>query len=312
MILSVSRRTDIPALFADWFMDRLLKDKYFLVPNPFIKDDKIAKVAVEPVKVERDLLGGVESISGNVDGIIFWTKNPRPLMNRIKELSGFTFYFHFTLNPYDAKIEANVPPLGERVKTFQDLSRMIGADRVIWRYDPILLSKEISVDWHVEQFENLCENLGGFTSECNFSFLIGRHKDLRSPNYSEQNEILRNFTLIAKRHGIQLKGCALAADWAKFGITKSRCTDPDLFARLISQRHGVTARVKTKRLDAQRKNCGCMPCVDIGIYNTCTHGCVYCYANGFYDPNRRGEPKSMLDLPVGEIYYRKTERVFDY
>lgn len=302
MILSVSRRTDVPALYADWFLERV-REGFVLVANPFFPCGKVARVEIRPVRVEENILGGRE-VSGNVDGIIFWTKNPRPLMERLDELSEFKYYFHFTLNGYGRDIERNVPPIEERVATFRELAGRIGAERVIWRYDPILLSRNITVGWQIERFEGLCKELRGFTNECNISFLIGKHSEFWTPSLGERDEILRNFARIARENGIQLKACALGNDWAKYGIKQSRCTDPELFGKLCG------GRVKTKRRDGQRKECMCMPCVDIGVYNTCTHGCVYCYANGFY--GYRGEPRSMRDKIEGEVYERKTERVFDY
>ena len=303
MILSVSRRTDIPALYSDWFFDRV-KEGYVLSANPFFPCGKVAKIKIEPVIVETNILGG-KTVSGNVDGIIFWTKNPRPMFSRLDEIKDFKYYYHFTLNPYDEKLETNVPPLDERIKTFQELSQKIGADKVIWRYDPILLSKSIDIEWHTKQFENLAKQLSGYTKSCMIAFLIpGKRKDIFTPTYSQQDEILKNFAEITKQNDIQLYACAQKFDWSKYGIKKAQCTDPELFSQLTG------GKIKTKRLDGQRKNCGCIPCVDIGVYNTCTHGCVYCYANGFY--GYRGEPKSMLDKLDGEIYERKTQRIFDY
>jgi len=303
MILSVSRRTDIPALYGDWFLDRV-KEGFILSANPFFPCGKVAKIKIEPVRVKTNLLGGKE-VTGNVDGIIFWTKNPRPMFARLDELKEFKYYFHFTLNPYCERFEPNIPTLKERIKAFQELSERIGADKVIWRYDPILLNKEIDIEWHTKQFEDLAKQLSGYTKSCMIAFLIpGKRKDIRTLNYSQQDEILKRFSQITKQNGMQLYACAQKYDWSKYGIKKAQCTDPELFAQLTG------GKIKTKRLDGQRKNCGCMPCVDIGVYNTCTHNCIYCYANGFY--GYRGEPKSMLDKLDGEIYERKTERLFDY
>jgi len=303
MILSVSRRTDIPALYSDWFFDRV-KEGFTLVSNPFFFNDKIAKIRIESVRVETNLLGGKE-VTGNVDGIIFWTKNPKPMMARLDELKEFKYYFHYTLTAYDESIEINVPALDERIKTFQELSKMTSPDQVIWRYDPILLNKDIDVNWHLKQFESLAKQLSGYTKSCMTAFLIpGKRKDICTLNYSQQDEILKQFAEISRANGIQLHTCAQKHDWSEYGIKKAQCTDPELFAKLTG------GKVKTKRKDGQRKDCGCMPCVDIGIYNTCTHNCIYCYANGFY--GYRGEPKSMLDKLDGEIYERKTERIFDY
>ena len=303
MILSVSRRTDIPALYSKWFFERI-KQGFVIVPNPLGFNNQLAKIKIEPVRVETNILGGKE-VTGNVDGIIFWTKNPKPMLTRLDELKEFRYYFHYTLTAYDEKIEPNVPILKERIKTFQELSKMTSPDQVIWRYDPILLNKEIDIDWHVKQFERLAKQLSGYTKSCMIAFLIpGKRNDIWTLNYSQQDEILKVFSEIVRQNGIQLHACAQKYDWAKYGIKKAQCTDPELFAKLTG------GKVKTKRKDGQRKDCGCMPCVDIGVYNTCTHNCIYCYANGFYA--NRGEPRSMLDELEGEIYERKTERIFDY
>jgi hypothetical protein len=198
MILSVSRRTDIPALYSDWFFERI-KEGFVIVPNPFGFNNKLAKIEIKPVRVETNLLGGKE-VTGNVDGIIFWTKNPRPMFARLSELKDFKYYFHYTLTAYDEKIELNVPPLEERINTFQELSKLTSPDQVIWRYDPILLNKEIDIAWHLEQFKNLCEQLSGYTKSCMIAFLIpGKRKDIWTPNYSQQDEILREFARYHER-----------------------------------------------------------------------------------------------------------------
>jgi len=302
MILSASRRTDIPALYGDWFLERL-KEGYFLVPNPFIDNGKIAKINVEPVKVETNIMGG-QIISGNVDGIVFWTKNPRPILARLDELKDYKYYFLFTLNPYDNSIEKNLPPLETRIETFIELSRAIGADRVQWRYDPILFTKDIAVEWHTVQFANLAKRLEGYTKCCKISFLLGKHPKLLSPNFWERKELAKNLSEIAFAHGIKLETCAVGEEFIGTKVTKSSCIDGELWERLLN------AKRKNNKLDKQRKECLCMPCVDIGIYNTCTNGCVYCYANGFYA--YRGEAKSLTDKLVGEVYERKVDREFYY
>lgn len=303
MVLSVSRRTDIPALYSDWFLDRV-KERFILTANPFFPNGKVAKILIEPVRVTENLLGGKE-VTGNVDGIMFWTKNPKPMFDRLHELDEFKYYFHFTLNLYDEKIEVNVPPFNERIKIFQELSKRIGPDRVIWRYDPILLSNDHDIAWHIKQMEYMAKELSGHTERCMTSFLIpGKNKSIWPPNKQQQDELLREFARITQTNGMQLYTCAIGDDWSKYGIKKAQCTDPELFSKLTG------GKIKTKRLDGTRKHCGCMPCVDVGVYNTCTHDCVYCYANGFY--GYRGEPKSMLDRIEGEIYERKTKRLFEY
>jgi len=302
MILSASRRTDIPALYSDWFFEQL-KAGYFLVPSPFIKNDKIAKIDVAPVKIEKNIMGGVE-ITGNIDGIMFWTKNPRPMLKRLDELKDYKYCFLFTLNPYDVMIEKDLPSLDERIKSFHELSNMIGEDRVMWRYDPILFANDIDIKWHIEQFKNLASQLEGCTKCCKTSFLIGKHPKIFTPSFSEQVLLVKTLASIAKEHGITIETCADPKGFEDLGIKKSSCIDP-----LWWDQH-LNAKRKSKKLDGQRKECLCMQSVDIGIYNTCTHNCIYCYANGFC--GFRGEPKTMLQDLNGEIYERKIERLFNY
>lgn len=308
MILSVSRRTDIPAFYGEWFFERL-REGYALVPNP-INPSKIAKVELAPLKiisVSENLLGekSVET-QGNLEGIVFWTKNPAPIIPRLAELGDIPFYFLYTLNAYPQTIEPFVPPISERIASFKKLAEFCP---VVWRYDPILLAEGIDVAWHIEQFSRLCNELQGYTNRCKISFVIesysGCSKSVHSPSYAEKLQILEAFAQISQGRGIQIEACA-EDDWSRFGIVSSRCIDGEIFEKLISKQFaalGLTAHRKNAKLDGQRKNCLCMPSVDIGRYDTCHHWCNYCYA-------KKGAPKSMLDEPYGEIYTRKTELEF--
>ncbi len=311
MILSVSRRTDVPAFYADWFFERL-REGFVLVPNP-INQQKIARIELKPIKIEsieEDMLGGKKvEMSGNLEGIVFWTKNPRPMISRLNELGDIKYYFLYTLNPYPVKIEANLPSLEERIESFKELSKFCP---VIWRYDPILLADGTDVDWHVEHFAKLCESLKGYTKHCKISFVIesysGCSKSVWAPNLSQKHQILSAFSKIAKQNGIQIEACAESGDWSAYDIVPSKCIDGEIFEKLLTEKfaaQNLTVKRKNNKLDGQRKFCGCMPSVDIGRYDTCRHGCNYCYA-------RKGQPKSMLDELSGEIYDRKTELEFEY
>ena len=311
MILSVSRRTDIPAFYGDWFFDRL-KEGFVLVPNP-INPKKIAKIKLEPMKIkniETDLLGQKKvEIEGNLEGIVFWTKNPKPMLKRLGELEDIKYYFLYTLNAYPKNIEAGLPSLEERIETFKELSKFCP---VIWRYDPILLADGIDVQWHIEQFKMLCKALSGYTKHCKISFVIesysGCSKNVWGPNLSQKHEILAAFSQIAKENKIQIEACAESGDWSKYGILPSKCIDGEIFEELLTEKfkdQNIVVKRKNNKLDGQRKFCSCMPAVDIGRYDTCRHGCNYCYA-------RKSTPKSMLDKLDGEIYERKTELEFEY
>lgn len=149
MIISASRRTDIPAFYAPWFLNRL-GEGHVLVPNPF-NPRSVSRVSLRP---------------DAVDCIVFWTKNPAPMLPRLGELNGFKYYFQFTLNPYGKDIERNLPSIEERIETFRKLSEMIGKERVVWRYDPILINETYDTRFHREAFARLARKLSNHTERC--------------------------------------------------------------------------------------------------------------------------------------------------
>ena len=311
MILSVSRRTDVPAFYSDWFFERL-HEGFVLVPN-HINLAKVAKIKLEPVKlqsVQTDLLGNkIIEMCGTVEGVVFWTKNPKPMLPRLGELQDYPYYFLYTLNPYPKRIEANLPALDERIAAFKELAKFCP---VIWRYDPILLADGIDVNWHIAQFTQLCQALNGYTKHCKISFVIqsytGCSKSVWAPTLAQKHEILVAFAKIAQENDIQIEACAESGDWSKYGIVPSKCVDGEIFEQLLTKKfaaQNITVKRKNQKVGGQRKHCLCMPAVDIGQYDTCRHGCNYCYA-------RKGKPKSMLDKISGEIYERQVELEFMY
>mgnify|MGYP004619903021 FL=1 len=310
MILSVSRRTDIPAFYSDWFFECLEKG-YVLVPNP-INPKKIAKIPLkkfEVTSVFTNLVGDKDAqTDGNVEGIVFWSKNPQPLLSKIDKLKDYVFYTLYTLNAYPDWVEGGLPSIEDRINTFIELSHYCP---VIWRYDPILLTKGIDVDWHIKNYKYLCESLKGYTKHCKISFVIpsysGCSKDVYPPNEKEKDVILSNFKEIAKANGIQIEACAVGVDLSKYDIAPSKCIDGEIFEVLLTQKYqdkGLSFKRKNNKIDGQRKYCGCMPAVDIGRYDTCNHNCNYCYA-------RKSTHASMLDKLNGEVYEKKTEFMFD-
>ena len=154
MIISASRRTDIPAFYSDWFFNRI-KEGYVLVRNP-MNAHQISKI----------------SLSADViDCIVFWTKNPRPMINRLDELKDYNYYFQFTLNSYAKDIEPNVPSKDkEIIKSFRELSEKIGKDRVVWRYDPILINDNYSVDHHIKYFYTFWDHMNENSLNVCFDF----------------------------------------------------------------------------------------------------------------------------------------------
>lgn len=264
MILSASRRTDIPAFYAEWFYERM-REGYFLVRNP-----------MNAHQVSR-----VDVTKENTDCIVFWSKNPAPMLPRLGEIDGFRYYFQYTLNGYGYDAEPRVPPLEDRLRTFETLSGRLGSGRVIWRYDPIFFSAKYSPEFHLECFEYIAKRLAGKTEKCVFSFVdIYPSKNVKNMRALQMTELsperlagfVSSLAQTAKRYGLTIATCAEAADYSEFGVEHNSCIDRALIEKLC----GYPLKVKA---DGQRKNCGCIKCEEMGSYDTCPHGCVYCYAN---------------------------------
>jgi hypothetical protein len=217
-----------------------------------------------------------------VDGIVFWTKNPTPMLNRLHELQDYTYYFQFTLTPYGADVEKNIPSKNDIViPTFQKLSSMIGKERVVWRYDPILLNDKYTMQYHMKYFRVLCDKLADHTEKCTISFLDLYKNIQRSisslgirPLTPEQAEELAGyFGEVAKEYGIYIDTCAEDIDLSKYGIGHASCIDRHRLERIGKYKLDI------ERDKNQRDACGCVSSIDLGAYNTCRNGCIYCYAN---------------------------------
>ncbi len=264
MIISCSRRSDVPAFYANWFFNRL-REGYVEVRNP-----RNAR------QVRR-----VSLAAADVDCFVFWTKDPAPMLDRLHLLQDYPSYFQFTLTPYGCDIEPHLPPKTKITDTFRRLSDSIGAQRVIWRYDPILLSKDISVSYHVDHFGEMAGRLSGHTRKVVISFIdMYRHiqnrmrnLSVRSPDEAQMRTLAAGIARIAKSAGMSVETCAEEIDLAECGIDHGSCVDDRLISELIGRRLNV------QKDKYQRKSCGCVASVDIGEYNTCGHRCLYCYAN---------------------------------
>lgn len=265
MIISASRRTDIPAYYADWLVKRV-QQGFVYVRNP-MNARQISKVSLSP-----DV----------VDAFVFWTKNPEPMLDKLDALRDSMYYFQFTLNSYGADVERGVPNKGKViVPAFQRLADAIGPDRVIWRYDPIFLSQTYTMDYHIRYFEELAKKLSPYTRRCTFSFIDfyrNAQKNIAALGPIEftpekQEHMAKNIAGIAHSYGLRVDTCAENIDLDKYGIEHARCIDDRLLGKLL----GFPLSLKKDR--NQRKACGCVESVDIGAYNTCRSGCRYCYAS---------------------------------
>ena len=267
MIVSVSRRTDIPAFYSEWFFNRL-KEGYVYVQNPF-NTKQISKVDLTPK---------------SVDCFVFWTKNAGPMLSRIDELKDYNVYFQFTITGYGRDVERGINDKRRIIGAFKKLSEKIGREKVILRYDPILLSEKYTVKYHIAAFEKLCNQLKGYTDKCVISFVDlykkteRNTKDLGLIRMTEESmeEIAREFSNIAKRNNIVIETCSEAINLEKFGIQKGKCIDDRLISNILG------CKLKVNKDKTQRDVCGCVSSIDIGQYNTCRHHCAYCYANYNY------------------------------
>ena len=265
MIISVSRRTDIPAFYADWFYNRL-RAGYVLVRNPMNLH------SVSKVRLTADV----------VDAFVFWTKNPLPMARRLDELAEYPYYFQFTLTGYGAEIEPGVPDKRRvLLPAFKDLAVRLGKKRVIWRYDPIFFSKKYTAEWHLACFEALAAELNNSTERCVISFMDSYRNTKRNAQQLDAVEIgseeLYDFAgqlaRIAAKYGLKLQTCAESMDLMALGITPSACIDKALLEDIGG------FKLDVKKDANQRAECCCAASIDIGSYNTCPGVCLYCYAN---------------------------------
>lgn len=275
-IISASRRTDIPAFFTDWFMNRI-REGYFLRINPF-NPKQTKGVSLAPV---------------DVDAIVFWSKNPDPLLFQLDELNrrGYRYYFQFTLNPYDRHFEPKLPPLEERIETFRGLADRIGPAKVVWRYDPIVLSSATPLSFHLDNVAKLAEALRGHTEQLVFSFLDfygkvnNRLNELQrkegitiyditaNPHHEELRALMTHAGRVGKENGMSVLSCAEELELSEFGIEHGSCIDGKLISRLF----GIDC--SSRKDKNQRDVCRCLESIDMGVYNTCSFQCSYCYAN---------------------------------
>lgn len=264
MIISASRRTDIPTYYSEWFFNRL-REGYVLVRNP-MNARQISRISLSPEAV---------------DGIVFWTKNPVPILSRLGELEPYPYYFQFTLTAYGRDVEPNLPGKnGVLIPAFQELSRMAGRERVVWRYDPIFLSDRYTVEYHCRYFRVLAAKLGEYTEKCTVSFLDFyrstarnmRSLHIREMTAAQQREMMERFSEIAGEYGLYIDTCSEAISLEDLGISHASCVDRERLERIGGY------RLKAGRDRNQRKECGCAASVDIGAYDTCGNGCLYCYA----------------------------------
>ena len=265
MILSVSRRTDIPSYYSEWFYNRI-KEGFLHVRNPMNVHQ------ISEIKITPDV----------VDCIVFWTKNPLPMMKRLDEIKAYNYYFQFTLTGYGSDVESKLPNKKTKmISAFQNLSKKIGKQKVIWRYDPIFFSNRYTKEYHLKAFKSIAESLNGYTEKCVISFVDIYPKNKKNMdglssyelNDNDLREFAKKLSKIAVDNNIKIGSCAEKMDLNDCGIVHNCCIDKELIEKIVG------CKLNVEKDKNQRIECGCVESVEIGTYNTCKNGCVYCYAN---------------------------------
>lgn len=273
MIISASRRTDIPAFYSTWFMNRI-REGFLCTRNPF-NAHQIQRVSLSPADVKA---------------IVFWTRNPKQLMPHLSELKdlGHNYCFLFTITGYPRALEKKVPRPQDAIDTFINLSKQIGSEKVAWRYDPVLISSLVTLDDHKRIFRKIASSLGGHTNRVIISF-ADIYKKVKSnlDKFAKDNsvvisdiskdmdsllEISHYFAKTADECGMNIQSCAEKFDLDAVGIKHGKCID-EVWLHNIFKMSFTHAKDK-----GQRDECGCVKSIDVGTYNTCLHGCEYCYA----------------------------------
>ena len=264
MILSVSRRTDIPRFYSDWFFERI-KEGFLYVRNP-MNSRQISRIDLSPEQVEL---------------IVFWTKDPSPMLGRLSELNSIPCYLQFTLTGYGRDVEPGLPNKQELIRVFKEFSKVLGPDRMVWRYDPIFINDRYEEAYHLRAFEQIAREFKGHTNKVVISFLdwygktARNMKGIKAEEMTEERmlNISRAMAEIAGSCHMRMEACAETADLSQAGVSRGSCIDPVMVEKIL----GVP--IKEKKDKNQRAECGCLESVEVGAYDTCLMGCKYCYAN---------------------------------
>ena len=304
MIIQTGQRTDIPAFYTPWFLNRL-REGYVLVRNPY-NPSLVTRYSLSPDVV--DIIG-------------FCTKNPAPMLKHMDALKPYGQYWFVTITPYGKDIEPNVPNIKSAVDAFISLSQAVGINSVGWRYDPILINEDWTVERHIKAFEWIAQRLEGFTETAVISFIDLYPKVKR--NFPEIKEVPQELRLkigkelaaICKKHGMTLRPCAEGSELSAYGADCSGCMTIPIYEKALGKRLNPPKSL----LKQNRKECACYLSCDIGAYNSCGHLCRYCYANSDENTVRQNmalhDPKSPFligsSMPGDVIHEAKQESWID-
>ena len=297
MIINTGMRTDIPAFYSEWFINRI-REGYVMARNPY-RPDWITRYELDPEVV---------------DCIAFCTKNPAPMLKNLDELKRFNQYWFVTITPYGKDVEPSVPLKETVMQDFIKLSDSVGVNCIGWRYDPIFIDNTYTLERHISDFKEMCNTLSGYTQVCVISFIdlyeevIRNFPQVKTVTPQERITIGKAFAEIGHQFGITIKACAEGNDLAPYGVDCKGCMTKETFEAAI----GSTLDIPKKK--SQRKECCCVLGTDIGAYDTCGHLCRYCYANYNIENVRRNihlhDPSSPLlvgTLPNGVVIHKSDQ-----
>lgn len=282
MIINTGSRTDTVQYYSEWLLKRF-QEGFVYSRNPLFLN-KVTKYELNPEVV---------------DCVIFCSKNYEPILERLHEITDrFNTYFYYTITAYGKDIEPNVPSIEDSIETLIKLSEIVGAKRIAWRYDPILLTEKYTKNRHYETFDYMSEKLSPYIDRCIFSF-VEMYKKLKTNmpeiillTQEDKDEIAKNIGLIAKKNKILLQTCATLENYEKYNIIQSGC----ITAEILGTANGVT--FSNIKHSGNRKGCRCMESRNIGDYDTCPNGCKYCYANQNPQIARKNYEKHNIDSPL--------------
>lgn len=300
MIIQTGMRTDIPAFYSKWFLNRL-KEGYVLVRNPY-NPSSVTSYSLSP-----DV----------VDLIAFCTKNPAPMLPHMDALKPYGQYWFVTITPYGKDVEPNVPDKQIVMEDFKKLSDIVGADSIGWRYDPIFINREYTIERHIRDFEETAKSLCGYTKTCVISFIDIYKKvernfpEVRSVSKADRITLGKEFIRIGKKYGMTIRPCAEGDELAAYGADCSGCMTVSTFETALHSKLNVPKRKSNQR----NGQCACLLGTDIGAYDTCGHLCRYCYANAnanlVRENMKRHDPSSPFLLgghQPGDVIHEATQK----
>ena len=264
MIINTGQRTDIPAFYSKWFINRI-KEGYVLVRNPYYPKN-VTKFILNPDVV--DVIG-------------FCTKNPRPMFNYLDLIKEYGQFWYISITGFERDLEPNLPPIDQVIEDFKYLSNKIGKNAIAWRYTPIIINDKYTKERHIKTFEYIAKSLSGYTNLVTYGFvdiypkLEKNHPEIKDTDDETKIEITKEFLKIAKKYNMNLRLCSKEKWLEQYGVDIKGCMRLEDYENSINKNLNIK-----KRMDARKGYCACLLSNDIGMYNSCPHLCTYCYANG--------------------------------